>query len=66
MENQKHVSSKSWSSLFGDYISQYDDYEIQPKKMLKRDKMYRRTFYDLIGFVVTVGYLFILRIVSKI
>lgn len=63
--NKKYVSPQEWNIAYGDYLSQADDYEVQHKKLLKRDKVYKYTFYSLIGTVCIAGYLIILRMLSR-
>ncbi|MFH0736141.1 MAG: hypothetical protein V1773_16935 [bacterium] len=65
MENKKYVSPKNWTIAYGDYLSQCDDYEMQHNKIIKRDKVYKYTFYSLIGVVLVSMFFVILHVVSK-
>ncbi len=62
---KKYVSPQNWNIAYGDYLSQADDYEVQHKKLLKRDKIYKYTFYGLLGSFFTVGYLIVLRMLTR-
>lgn len=63
--NKKYVAPENWNIAYGDYLSQADDYEVQHKKLLKRDKIYKYSFYSILASFSALAYIIVLKILSR-